>query len=169
MSLDYFVHFERQRSVTLSQWREKIIALGYPLVLPDTVDPSAPEGVTDCTYENEAVVLGFFLDENPELPSPFAGKSQSFLMQFNFSASAGERTNLAAVAAAASFCIATGGVINDDSELIRASKAKAWARSLLKEDDAMTKLALKFAHPDRVPVVEVKGPSESWWKWWRRT
>jgi hypothetical protein len=46
---------------------------------------------------------------------------------------------------------------------------RSWAKSILDEDELMTKAALKHPHPDSVPVADIKGPTQPWWKWWRRT
>ena len=170
MSLGLWVHFESKRLATLHEWRAALDKLKYPLALPDSLDPSATPGYLDCSYGGKPTSFAIDLNEEPELPSPFPEEVDRQTMEFTVNTLHGETAWFAAVAAAASFCVATNGVVEDDScSRFTSRRVRSWANSILKEDDAMTKAALKYPHPESVPVSEVKGPSEPWWKWWRRT
>jgi hypothetical protein len=169
MSLGFCVHFDRRKLITLQEWRGSISKLNYPLVLPDSFDPAETSGYFDCTYGGEATSFAIDLNDEPELPSPFPSDVDRLTMEFTVNAVHGQAAWFAAVSAAAAFCIAANGAIEDDScSRFSARRARSWAKSILGEDDSMTKMALNHPHPDSVPIADIKGPIQPWWKWWRR-
>jgi hypothetical protein len=164
------VCFDRKNRVTLEGWRAAISKLDYPLVLPDALDPSDTNGYLDCSYNSHETSIAIDLNEECELPSPFSEEIDRIAMEFTVNTVHGESAWFAAVAAAASFCVATGGVVEDDDcARFTSRRVRSWANSILKEDDVIARAAAQYAHPDAEPVSAVKGPPESWWKWWRRT
>ena len=170
MSLGLRVHFDRQRSTTLDRWRASISKLDYPLVLPDSLDPADTNGYLDCSYNGQETAIAIDLNKECELPSPFSEEVDRVTMEFTVNTLHGERAWFAAVAAAASLCVVTGGVIEDDDcARFTSRRARSWANSILNAEDAMARAATQYPHPDSEPVAAVKGPPESWWKWWRRT
>ncbi|HZF15046.1 MAG TPA: hypothetical protein VE046_03790 [Steroidobacteraceae bacterium] len=170
MSLWLCVHFDRRRLITLQGWRGATSKLEYPLVFPDSLDPAETPGYFDCSYAGEATSFAIDLNEEPELPSPFPNDVDRLTMEFTVNTLGGEIAWFAAVAAAAAFCLATDGVVEDGSCSRFASReVGSWANSILNADDSMTEVALKHPHPDSVPVTDIKGPSEPWRKRWRRT
>jgi hypothetical protein len=169
MSLGLCVHFDKRNMITLETWRAEISKLGYPLVLPDSFDPSSTEGYIDCVYDGEPTSFAIDLNDDSELPSPFPDGVARLTMEFSVNTSYGEAGWFGAVAAAAAFCLATAGVIDEyNGLLIKHRRARAWARSIIRVDDAMTRMAMKHPHPDTEPAERVKGPAKSWWAWWKR-
>jgi hypothetical protein len=154
--------------VAIEAWKEAIVRCGYPLVFLTAFDPLSQPGCVDCSYDGQKTEIEYYFDESPEIPAPPSlANTHRVVAQFCVRTRYGESARCAAVAAAASLCIATGGVIEDDGSHFSARRAAGWARGILNADEELAKKALAFPHPDSVEDSEQAfRPVKPWWRFW---
>jgi hypothetical protein len=167
MSLSIDLHLDQDKMVSLEAWRAVVSRKKYPLDFTEEFDPYGAPGCLTCTYNKAPTTIEYYFNDAPEVTPPASlACTKHAVAEFRVNTRDGELAWHAAVAAAASLCIATAGIIEDeDCREINARSAVSWARGILAADDDMAKQALSFPHPEDEIASEICA-TKPWWRFW---
>jgi hypothetical protein len=130
MSVDLVVYAARSAMPSTSQWAQSIVAAGFAAELDDDFDIDSFSGFLPCSYGGEEAGFEYFAGpveaSEVELPSECD-------FSITFSTHSELRELAASVAAAATLCSLTQGVLYDAQAgtTVPASEVQQWAREQL--------------------------------------
>ena len=138
MSYDLLVYLKRSDMPTPVEWRDAVVAFGFPVTLHTDFDVDSFTGFLPCPVNDQMSGFEYYasvFDPN-DAQSPQLSTGTDFAVQFSIGARPLEVVS--ALAASSVLAAISRGVLNDpqSGELILGNEAVDWARSELTKGPA---------------------------------